>query len=62
MNLLFGALFIYTAWYFSRHYKKPAEASRSDIRTMALIIMLYSGLYGGHKIWVALGGVPFGGF
>lgn len=62
MDFLFGALFIYAAWHFSRHYRNPARASRSDIRMMSLIIMFYSGVYGAYNIWLAFGGAPFGGF
>lgn len=61
MNFLFGALFLYTAWYFSRHYKKPAEASRQNIKIMALIIMIYAGGYGAYLVWLAFGGTPWGG-
>lgn len=62
MDLLFGALFLYAAYYFRRHYQSPAEASRQDIRRMALIIMIYSGVYGAYNIWLGFGGAPFGGF
>ena len=62
MDFLFGAAFVYTAFYFSKHYRNPAKASRSDIRTMSLLIMIYAGVYGAYRIWLAFGGAPFGGF
>ena len=62
MNFLFGALFLYAAWSFRKHYQRPAEASRRDIRMMAMIIMIYCGIAGAYKIWLAFGGAAFGGF
>lgn len=62
MNFLFGALFLYGAYSFSKHYQRPAEASRRDIKIMALIIMIYTGGYGAYLIWLAFGGAPWGGF
>jgi hypothetical protein len=29
---------------------------------MALIIMVYGGIYGGYRIWLGFGGTPWGGF
>lgn len=60
MDFLFGAAFVYTAFYFSKHYRNPAKASRSDIRMMSLLIMIYAGFRGAQNLWVAFGGAPFG--
>ncbi len=61
MDFLFGALFIWFAYSQLKHYRDPARASRSDIRTMALIIMIYAGGYGAYNIWLAFGGAPWSG-
>ncbi len=61
MDLLFGAAFLYTAWFFRKHYKEPARASRRDIRMMSLIIMGYAGVYGAYRIWLGFGGAEFNG-
>lgn len=61
MNFLFGALCIYAAYSFSKHWRRPAETSRQNIKIMSLIIMIYAGGYGAYTIWLALGGAPWGG-
>lgn len=62
IDFIFGAAFLWFAYSRYKHYKRPAEVSRSDIRTNALVIMAYSGIYGGYQIWQVFGGAPFGGF
>ena len=62
MNFLFGGLFIYAATRFYRHYKKPYESSRADIRMMAILIMVYCGGYGGYQVYLGFGGTPWAGF
>ena len=61
IDFIFGAVFIWFAHSQLKHYQRPAEASRGDIRNMALIIMLYGGIYGGYRIWLGFGGAPWAG-
>jgi len=61
IDFIFGSVFIWFAHSQLKHYQRPAEASRGDIRNMALIIMLYGGIYGGYRIWLGFGGAPWGG-
>ena len=61
IDFIFGALLIWCASSFHKHYKMPARASRSNIRTMALIIMVYAGGYGVYHILLSFG-VSFGEF
>lgn len=62
IDFIFGAIFIWFAYSQLRHYKEPARASRQNIKTMAVIIMAYAGIYGGYRIWLGFGGATFGGF
>lgn len=62
IDFIIGALFLWFAYSQYKHYNRPAEASRQNIRMMALVIMIYSGIYGGYQIWQVFGGAPFGGF
>ena len=62
MDLLWGVGFLYAATRFIRHYKKPYESSREDIKMMAILIMGYCTIYGGYNIWTGFGGAPFTGF
>lgn len=62
IDFIFGGLFLWFAHSQYKYYKRPAEASRANIRMMALIIMIYGGVYGGYRLWLGFGGTPFGGF
>lgn len=62
MDFLFGIIFIYAATRFIRHYKRPYESSREDIKMMAILIMGYCSIYGVYRIWLGFGGAPFTGF
>lgn len=59
MNFLLGALFIWAGTRFYKHYKKPYESSRADIRMMAIIIMIYTIGYGLYLIYTGSGGAGF---
>ncbi len=62
MNFLWGAIFIYAGSRFYKHYKKPYESSRADIRMMAIIIMIYTIGYGAYQVYLGFGGTPWEGF
>lgn len=55
MNFLFGAAFIYSAYFHYKYFKSPEKTGRSEIKRMALIIMIATGCYGGYLISKALG-------
>lgn len=61
MDFIFGAIFIYAGSRFVKHYKKPASASRADIRMMAIIIMVYTFGYGAYRVYLGFGGTPWAG-
>jgi len=56
MDFLFGAIFLYSAQIHWKHFKRPAECGRPEIKRMAITIMLVSGGYGVYLIYNALGG------
>lgn len=62
MDFLFGAIFIYAGTRFYKHYKRPYESSRADIRMMSVLIMVYTIGYGGYLLYLGFGGTPWAGF
>ena len=55
MNFLFGALFIYSAYFHYKYFKSPEKTGRPEIKRMALTIMIVTGGYGVYLIYTALG-------
>ncbi len=56
MDIIIGAIFLYSAQIHWKHFKRPAECGRPEIKRMAITIMLVSGGYGVYLIYNALGG------
>lgn len=55
MDFLFGGLFIYSAYFHYKYFKSPERTGRSEIKRMALTIMIATGIYGGYLIFKAMG-------